>query len=122
MHVGLILISLEHPLGDCACVHGATWATATLGINNQVSKALGITVEMKITSQTTDFINQILSFLAYGGSSIVKTLNQTSFHMQWIVRFEVEVLASVGGFSVDFGGQCCLFPDDQNVQKRNCTI
>jgi hypothetical protein len=34
---------------------------------------LGITVELEITSQTADFFNQILSFLAYGGSSIVKT-------------------------------------------------
>jgi hypothetical protein len=45
-----------------------------------------------------------LSFLAYGGSSIVKTLDQTSFHMWWMVGVEVEVLASVGGFPVDFGG------------------
>jgi hypothetical protein len=39
-----------------------------------------------------------LSFLAYGGSSIVKTLNQTLFHMWWMVRFEVEISAIVGGF------------------------
>jgi hypothetical protein len=29
---------------------------------------LGITVELKITSQAADLINQIFSFLAYGGS------------------------------------------------------
>jgi hypothetical protein len=28
----------------------------------------------------------------------------------------------VGGFSVDFGGQCYLFPDVQNIQRRNCTV
>jgi hypothetical protein len=44
--------------------------TAILGINNRVNKSLGITVELKITSQVTNFIKQILSFLAYGGSSI----------------------------------------------------
>jgi hypothetical protein len=53
--------------------------TAALGINDQVDEALGI--ELEITSQVADFFSQILSFLAYGGSSIVKTLDQTSFHM-----------------------------------------
>jgi hypothetical protein len=65
---------------------------------------LGITAELEITSQAADFFNQILSFLAYGGRSVVKTLNQTSFHMWWMVRVEVEVSASVGGFPVDLGG------------------
>jgi hypothetical protein len=64
---------------------------------------LGITDELEITSQATDFFNQILSFLAHGGSSILKTLDQTSRHMQRMVRVEVEV-SSVGGASVNFGG------------------
>jgi hypothetical protein len=49
--------------------------TATLGINDPVNGTLGITVELKITLQSAYFIEQILSFLAYDGSSIVKTLN-----------------------------------------------
>jgi hypothetical protein len=65
---------------------------------------LGITVELEITSQVAEFFSQVLSFLAYGGSSIVKTLDQTTFHMRQMVRVEVEILASVGGFPVDFGG------------------
>jgi hypothetical protein len=43
------------------------------GINDRVSEPLGITVELKITSQVANFITQILLFLAYGGSSVVKT-------------------------------------------------
>jgi hypothetical protein len=39
-----------------------------------------------------------------------------------MVRFEVEILASVSGFSVDFGGQCHLFPEDQNILKKNHTV
>jgi hypothetical protein len=74
------------------------------GINDRVNETLGLNVELEITSQAADFFNQILSFLAYGGGSTVKTLNQTSFHMLWMVRVEVEVSASVGGFPVDFGG------------------
>jgi hypothetical protein len=54
--------------------------TATLGINDGVKETLGITAELEITSQDADFFNQILSFLAYGGSSVVKTLDRTSFH------------------------------------------
>jgi hypothetical protein len=27
----------------------------------------------------------------------------------------------VSGVSVDFGGQCRLFPDDENIQKTNRT-
>jgi hypothetical protein len=68
------------------------------------------------------YFSQILSFLAYGGSSIVKTLDQTSFHMWRMVRVEVEISACVGGFPVELCGQCCLFPDDQNVQKGNHTV
>jgi hypothetical protein len=60
---------------------------------------LGIAVELEITSQVADFFNQIISFLAYGGSSIVKTLNQTSFHFRRMVGVEVQVSASVGWFS-----------------------
>jgi hypothetical protein len=41
--------------------------------------------------------------------------------MQQMAITEVEIMASVGGFSVDFGGQCCLLPDDQNIQERNHT-
>jgi hypothetical protein len=37
------------------------------------------------------------------------------------VRNEAEISASAGGFSVDFGGKCHLFSDDQNIQRRNCT-
>jgi hypothetical protein len=96
--------------------------TATLGINDRVNETLGITIELEITSQAADFIKQILSFLAYGGSSIVKTLNQTSFHMLRMVGVEVEISASVGGFPVDFAGQCRLLPDDQNTQKGNRTV
>jgi hypothetical protein len=48
---------------------------ATLGINDRVNETLGINVELKITLQFAYFNEQILSFLAYGGSSIVKTLN-----------------------------------------------
>jgi hypothetical protein len=39
-----------------------------------------------------------------------------------MVRVEVEVSAIVGGFPVDFGGQCRLFPDNQNMKKGNCTV
>jgi hypothetical protein len=39
--------------------------------------------------------------------------------MQQVVKFEVEILASVGGFPGHFGGHCLPFPDDQHIQKRN---
>jgi hypothetical protein len=48
--------------------------TATLGINNRVNETLEITIELEITSQAADFVKQILLFLAYGGSSVVKTV------------------------------------------------
>jgi hypothetical protein len=40
--------------------------------------------------------------------------------MQQMVRFKVEISTIVGGYSIHFGGQCHLFPDDQNIQKVNC--
>jgi hypothetical protein len=51
-----------------------------------------ITVELETTSQAADFFNQILSFMAYGGSCIVKTLNLTSSHMQQMVKVEISVI------------------------------
>jgi hypothetical protein len=39
----------------------------------------------------------------------VKTLNQTSFHMLRMVRVVAEISAIVGGFHIDFSGQCRLF-------------
>jgi hypothetical protein len=45
--------------------------------SNGVSETLGITSEMKTTSQATNFFNHMLSFLAYGASPIVATLNYT---------------------------------------------
>jgi hypothetical protein len=38
----------------------------------QVNETLGITIKLIITFQVSNFIKQILLFLAYGGSSIVK--------------------------------------------------
>jgi hypothetical protein len=90
------------------------------GTKDRVNKTLGITVELKIMSQATNFIKQIL-FLARGRNSTGKTLNQTSLHMQWMVRFVVEISASVGGFPLDFSGQCHLFPDE-NSQERNRSV
>jgi hypothetical protein len=42
--------------------------------------------------------------------------------MQQMVRIEVEILDKVDGFSVDFDGQCRLFPDDYNIQERNYIV
>jgi hypothetical protein len=48
--------------------------TATLGINDRFNETWGITIDLEIMSQAADFIKQILSLVAYGGSSVVKTL------------------------------------------------
>jgi hypothetical protein len=53
--------------------------TTALGPDNRVNKTLGITIELKITSQAVYLNQQVLSFLAYGGSSIMKTANNSSF-------------------------------------------
>jgi hypothetical protein len=70
--------------------------TAALGINDRVNETFGITVELEVTTQAADFFNQILSFLACGGSSVVRTPIQTSLHMRRMVRVEVEISTSVG--------------------------
>jgi hypothetical protein len=83
------------------------WMTATLRVNDRVNEPLGIAGQLKIRSEVVNFLGQILSSLAYSGSSAVKTLNQ------------VKIPVSVGGFPVDLCDQCCLFSDDQNIQKGN---
>jgi hypothetical protein len=54
--------------------------TATLGINGRVNETWGIAVKLEMTSLAADFFNQILLFLAYVGSSIVKTGSNLSSH------------------------------------------
>jgi hypothetical protein len=49
--------------------------TAAFGVNNRVNETVGITVKLMIASEATNFITQILTFLAYSGSPVVKTLN-----------------------------------------------
>jgi hypothetical protein len=49
--------------------------TAALPVNNRVNETLGIIVLLMIKSEATNFIIQVLAFLAYGGSSFVKALN-----------------------------------------------
>jgi hypothetical protein len=55
--------------------------------SHQVRFYLGIIVMLKIISQATNLVEQKVSFLSYGGSSYVKTLN----HMQWIDRNEFRI-------------------------------
>jgi hypothetical protein len=47
--------------------------STALGPDNRVNNTLGITTELKITSQVVYLNQQVLSFLAYGESSIMKT-------------------------------------------------
>jgi hypothetical protein len=42
--------------------------------------------------------------------------------MWQMVRIKTDILASVGGLSVDFGDQCHFFPDDHKIQERDCTV
>jgi hypothetical protein len=92
--------------------------SAALGIYDQVNEPFRVSVQLQIISHSADFFNQILWFLTYDGSSIVKTLGQTSFHMLRMVIVEIEVSASVGWLSADICGQRRLFPRDQNIKKR----
>jgi hypothetical protein len=55
-------------------------------VNDRVNKTFGVSPQLKIASKTTTFIIQILVFLPYDGSFFVKTLNETSFHMQCMLR------------------------------------
>jgi hypothetical protein len=50
-------------------------------------------------------------------------MNRVAKMAVWqMVTIEVEMSASVGGFSVDFGVQRRLLPDDQNMQESNRTV
>jgi hypothetical protein len=68
--------------------------TTALGPDNRVNKTLGIATELKITSQVVYCNQQVSSFLAYGGSFIMKTVNNSSFDMWRVVRIEVKILAN----------------------------
>jgi hypothetical protein len=39
-----------------------------------------------------------------------------------MVGVAVEISGSMGGFLVDFGGKCCLFPHGENIEKGTHTV
>ena len=47
--------------------------TTSLGINDRVNEAFGITVQLKIVPQVVNFFEKMLSVLAYGGGSVMET-------------------------------------------------
>jgi hypothetical protein len=55
----------------------------------------------------------MLSFLAYGGSFVVKT-ELNNFSHAAMVRFEVKALVNVSGFPVIFGGQFRPIPENNS--------
>jgi hypothetical protein len=90
-------------------------------LTNRVNETSGKTFQLKIASETADFFTRAMAFLVYGGSSSVRTLNYTSFHMLWVVRIKVDMLALVFRFSVESGGQCRLFTYHK-IQENGRTV
>jgi len=60
--------------------------------------------------------------LAYDSSSVVQTLQNSSFHVWWRIRLEIEITAGVSGFSVNFGVHCTSDSDEKHVQQRIRTV
>jgi hypothetical protein len=54
----------------------SAWMTAALRVNNRVIETLGVTIKLKITSETTNFITT-----SWCSGYIVETLDYTSFHI-----------------------------------------
>lgn len=52
-------------------------------------------------SQNISFVRAVWLLLACDSSSVIWTLHNSSFHMWWIIRLEMEITAGVLGFSVD---------------------
>jgi hypothetical protein len=65
--------------------------TTALGRDNRVNKALGITAELKVISQVVYLQQQVLPVFAYSGSSLMETMNYSSFDKWWMVRIEINV-------------------------------
>jgi hypothetical protein len=72
--------------------------------DNRVNKALEITAELKVTSQVV-YLQQVLPVLAYSDSSLKKTMSNYPSDMWWVVRIEINISASVGGFPINLRGQ-----------------
>ena len=60
--------------------------------------------------------------LACDSSSVVQTLQNSSFHVWWTIRLEIEVTAGMSGLSVNFGVHCTSVPDDKHIQQRIRTV
>jgi hypothetical protein len=61
---------------------------------------MGITVETKITSQVTNFIKQILSFLACGGSCTVKLRHWPRVLRRIVGPMTEQVMGSEGSWTM----------------------
>jgi hypothetical protein len=70
-------------------------------------------------SPTVINLNQIHTSFWYKVKAILRIIEiKTISHISRLVRTEEELSSSVGGFSVDFGGQCRIFAVDRSIQKR----
>lgn len=52
-------------------------------------------------SQNISFVRAVWLLLAYDSSSVIQALRNSSFHMWWMIRLEMEIMAGDFGFSVD---------------------
>jgi hypothetical protein len=91
--------------------------TSIPGINDGVSETLGIIVELNITSQITNFIEQILSLLACSEALLCRLRMKCLFTCGRWLDLKLRYQPMLVGLMY-FCCQCCLFPDDQNITEK----
>jgi hypothetical protein len=73
-------------------------------------------------SYVLKFNAEILLILAYGLGLTDQTMNDSPFHMMWVIDLEVQITTGMNCFSVHFCGQFRALLHDQDIQEWNCII
>jgi hypothetical protein len=87
-----------------------------------VIKLLCVFVKHQIMFYLLNFLVEILLILIYVIGSTDQTMNDSPFHVMWVVGFEVQITTSISRFPVHFRGEFRLPLRNHNLQERKGII
>jgi hypothetical protein len=87
-----------------------------------VNKFLWVIIKHQIMSYVLNFLGEILLILTYDLGSTKQTMTDCAFHVMWVDGLEVQTMARMSRFPVQFRGQFRTPLHAQNVQERKGII
>jgi hypothetical protein len=108
---------------DRALLHSIPRRTvASRWLHYGVNEFLCVFVKHQIMSYLPNFLVEILLILTYDLGSTDQTMNDSPFHVRWVIGFEVQITTTMSRFPVHFFGQFRTPLHEQDLQERKIII